>query len=106
MSFGCVENSVQHGCKPLLLVVRESSASPDPDRVARARFVLELALPHFIVHDLAPMTPQQFITKWQRVQLSERSASQQHFLDLCELLERPSPPRPIRTARSTPSSVA
>ena len=37
------------------------------------------------------MTPQQFITKWQRVQLSERSASQQHFLDLCELLEQPKP---------------
>jgi hypothetical protein len=25
------------------------------------------------------MTPRQFITKWQRVQLSERSASQQHL---------------------------
>ena len=32
------------------------------------------------------MTPQQFIAKWQRVNLSERSACQQHFLDLCELL--------------------
>ena len=37
------------------------------------------------------MTPQQFIMKWQRVQLSERSASQQHFLDLCDLLEQPKP---------------
>ena len=34
-----------------------------------------------------PMTPQQFIAKWQRANLSERSACQQHFLDLCELLE-------------------
>jgi hypothetical protein len=32
------------------------------------------------------MTPQEFIAKWKRSKLSERSASQQHFLDLCELL--------------------
>ena len=37
------------------------------------------------------MTPQQFIAKWQRATLSERSACQQHFLDLCELLEQPKP---------------
>ena len=37
------------------------------------------------------MTPQQFIAKWQRVHLSERSACQQHFLDLCELLDQPKP---------------
>lgn len=37
------------------------------------------------------MTPQQFITKWQRVNLSERSAAQQHFLDLCDLLGQPKP---------------
>ncbi len=37
------------------------------------------------------MTPQQFIAKWQRVHLSERSACQQHFLDLCELLGQPKP---------------
>ena len=37
------------------------------------------------------MTPQQFIAKWQRVILSERSACQQHFLDLCELLGQPKP---------------
>ena len=32
------------------------------------------------------MTPQQFIAKWKKANLSERSAAQQHFLDLCELL--------------------
>ena len=32
------------------------------------------------------MTPQQFIAKWRRAKLSERSACQQHFLDLCDLL--------------------
>ncbi|HZT80049.1 MAG TPA: DNA methyltransferase, partial [Gemmataceae bacterium] len=37
------------------------------------------------------MTPQQFIAKWQRANLSERSAAQQHFLDLCELLDQPKP---------------
>lgn len=37
------------------------------------------------------MTPQQFIAKWQQTSLSERSACQQHFLDLCELLGQPKP---------------
>lgn len=37
------------------------------------------------------MTPQQFIAKWQPVELTERSACQQHFLDLCELLGQPKP---------------
>ena len=32
------------------------------------------------------MTPQEFIAKWKPVNLSERSAAQQHFLDLCDLL--------------------
>jgi hypothetical protein len=37
------------------------------------------------------MTPQEFIVKWQRANLSERSAAQQHFLDLCDLLGQPKP---------------
>jgi len=37
------------------------------------------------------MTPQDFIAKWQRANLSERSAAQQHFLDLCDLLGQPKP---------------
>ncbi len=37
------------------------------------------------------MTPHDFIAKWQKVNLSERSACQQHFLDLCELLGQPKP---------------
>lgn len=32
------------------------------------------------------MTPQEFIAKWQAVELKERSASQSHFNDLCRLL--------------------
>jgi hypothetical protein len=37
------------------------------------------------------MTPQQFIAKWKPAMLSERSAYQQHFLDLCELLGQQKP---------------
>ena len=37
------------------------------------------------------VTPQQFVEKWSRVELSERSASQQHFIDLCRLLRQPTP---------------
>jgi len=37
------------------------------------------------------MTPQDFIHKWKRANLSERSAYQQHFLDLCELLDQRKP---------------
>jgi len=37
------------------------------------------------------MTPRDFIYKWRRVQLTERSACQQHFLDLCDLLGQPKP---------------
>ncbi len=37
------------------------------------------------------MPPAQFIAKWQAANLSERSACQQHFLDLCELLGQPKP---------------
>lgn len=37
------------------------------------------------------MTPNDFINKWKRANLTERSACQQHFLDLCELLSQPKP---------------
>ena len=37
------------------------------------------------------MTPDQFIKKWKPVQLTERSAAQQHFIDLCYLLGEPTP---------------
>ncbi len=32
-----------------------------------------------------------FKAKWNKVELTERAAAQQHFLDLCELLEHPKP---------------
>ena len=37
------------------------------------------------------MTPAAFVQKWQGVSLNERSAAQQHFLDLCRLFSHPSP---------------
>jgi len=37
------------------------------------------------------MTPDEFISKWRASALTERSAAQQHFLDLCELLGEPKP---------------
>jgi len=37
------------------------------------------------------MPPQEFIHKWKRANLSERSAYHQHFLDLCDLLNQPKP---------------
>ena len=37
------------------------------------------------------MTPEQFITKWQLSTLKERSGAQEHFVDLCRLLNEPTP---------------
>lgn len=44
------------------------------------------------------MTPYEFIAKWSASELKEPSASHQHFLDLCELLDEPVagyPKRPV-----------
>src|SRR5215212_5039339 len=37
------------------------------------------------------MTPDQFIKKWSASTLTERAASQSHFIDLCALLDEPTP---------------
>ena len=37
------------------------------------------------------MTPNDFIHKWQAADLKERSAAQEHFIDLCRLLGEPTP---------------
>ena len=37
------------------------------------------------------MTSQQFITKWRDVELKERSAAQEHFIDVCRLVGEPTP---------------
>ena len=38
-----------------------------------------------------PMTPGAFIAKWRAAELKERSAAQEHFIDLCRLLDEPTP---------------
>jgi len=38
-----------------------------------------------------PRTPAEFVAKWQPIQLPERAASQEHFIDLCRLLGQPTP---------------
>ena len=37
------------------------------------------------------MTPEQFVAKWQANARNERAAAQEHFLDLCTLLDEPTP---------------
>ena len=37
------------------------------------------------------MTPNAFISKWRAAELKERSAAQEHFIDLCHLLDEPTP---------------
>ncbi len=37
------------------------------------------------------ITPQQFVATWRNTPLTERAASQSHFLDLCRLLGQPTP---------------
>jgi hypothetical protein len=37
------------------------------------------------------MTASEFIKKWQHVELKERSAAQEHFIDLCRLIGHPTP---------------
>ena len=37
------------------------------------------------------MTPGAFIAKWRAAELKERSAAQEHFIDLCRLLDEPTP---------------
>ncbi len=40
---------------------------------------------------MSPITPHEFITKWRAAELKERSAAQEHFIDLCRLLGEPTP---------------
>ncbi len=37
------------------------------------------------------MNVSEFVAKWRKVELTERSASQQHFLDLCQVFNHPTP---------------
>ncbi len=37
------------------------------------------------------LTPQEFVSRWRGVTLTEKAASQSHFIDLCRLLDQPTP---------------
>ncbi len=37
------------------------------------------------------MTPQEFVDKWRNVGFGEKQASQEMFLDICALVDHPSP---------------
>jgi hypothetical protein len=37
------------------------------------------------------VTPNEFIDKWRASELKESSAAQEHFIDLCRLLDEPTP---------------
>ncbi len=37
------------------------------------------------------LTPQDFVAKWRSTSLKERSAAQEHFIDLCHLIGHPTP---------------
>jgi len=37
------------------------------------------------------MNVSDFVSRWRKVELTERSASQQHFLDLCKVFDHPTP---------------
>lgn len=45
------------------------------------------------------MTPEQFVEKWSRSELSEKAASQEHFIDLCRLIGQPTPAEADPTGR-------
>lgn len=40
---------------------------------------------------MSSISVRQFIEKWQKSKLKERAAAQEHFIDLCHLLEHPTP---------------
>ena len=46
------------------------------------------------------MTPESFVAKWSQSELKERSACQEHFLDLCRLVGHPTPAEADPTGES------
>jgi type II restriction/modification system DNA methylase subunit YeeA len=48
---------------------------------------------------LPSLSPQEFVAKWRKVELKERSASQSHFNDLCRLVGHPTPVEDDPTGR-------
>src|SRR5215204_5188050 len=40
---------------------------------------------------VAGITPQEFVARWAEATLTEKASSQSHFIDLCHLLDQPTP---------------
>src|SRR5829696_5538053 len=41
--------------------------------------------------EVVGITPQEFVARWAEVTLTEKASSQSHFIDLCRLLDQPTP---------------
>ena len=48
----------------------------------------------------ANLTAREFVEKWRGVELKERSAAQEHFVDVCRLIDHPTPAEADRTGAS------
>jgi hypothetical protein len=61
--------------------------------VALKRLGQECPHPHSCQNPLPSprISPHQFISKWRASTVNERAASQEHFIDLCRLLNEPTP---------------
>jgi hypothetical protein len=46
------------------------------------------------------LSPQEFVAKWRHVTLKERSAAQEHFIDLCRLVGHDTPAEADPTGES------
>ena len=49
---------------------------------------------------LPTLSPQEFVDKWRKATLKERSAAQEHFIDLCRLVGHPTPAEADPTGES------
>ena len=49
---------------------------------------------------LPSLSPQEFVAKWRKVELTESSAAQSHFNDLCRLVGHPTPVEADPTGQS------
>ena len=72
-----------------LLPRRDWLAAPVGIDWIRARWVQRPRLGRRVVGEV--MRAQEFIAKWRASELKERSAAQEHFIDLCRMLGEPTP---------------
>jgi hypothetical protein len=53
-----------------------------------------------ILAHMTTLTPQAFVDKWRHVDLKERAACQEHFIDLCRPTDHPAPAEDDPTANA------